>query len=70
VSGAGAARIPINVLDNRMESLSAFTAVGTTHLAIGLEFRAVVVMACDDDVVPLQTRIESAGRGCGSQSRV
>ncbi len=29
------------------------------HLAKGLEFRAVVVMACDDEVIPLQTRIES-----------
>ena len=30
------------------------------HLAKGLEFRAVVVMACDDEVIPLQSRIESA----------
>ncbi|MGH7125434.1 MAG: 3'-5' exonuclease, partial [Stellaceae bacterium] len=29
------------------------------HLAKGLEFRAVVVMACDDGVLPLQERIES-----------
>lgn len=29
------------------------------HLAKGLEFRAVVVAACDDDVLPLQARIES-----------
>ena len=29
------------------------------HLSKGLEFRAVVVMACDDDVVPLQSRIEA-----------
>jgi superfamily I DNA/RNA helicase len=29
------------------------------HLAKGLEFRAVAVMACDDEVVPLQERIES-----------
>jgi mRNA-degrading endonuclease RelE of RelBE toxin-antitoxin system len=34
-------------------------AVGTMHLAKGLEFRAVVVMACDDEVLPLQERIES-----------
>ena len=27
------------------------------HLAKGLEFRAVVVMACDDVVIPLQERI-------------
>lgn len=29
------------------------------HLSKGLEFRAVVVMACDDDAVPLQARIEA-----------
>jgi superfamily I DNA/RNA helicase len=29
------------------------------HLAKGLEFKAVAVMACDDDVLPLQSRIES-----------
>jgi len=29
------------------------------HLAKGLEFRAVVVMACDDEVIPLQSRIET-----------
>ena len=29
------------------------------HLAKGLEFRAVAVMACDDEVLPLQERIES-----------
>ena len=31
------------------------------HLAKGLEFRAVAVMACDDEVVPLQQRIEAVG---------
>jgi superfamily I DNA/RNA helicase len=29
------------------------------HLAKGLEFRAVAVMACDDEVIPLQERIET-----------
>ena len=29
------------------------------HLAKGLEFRAVVVMACDDEIIPSQTRIEA-----------
>jgi superfamily I DNA/RNA helicase len=29
------------------------------HLAKGLEFKAVVVMACDDDVLPLRSRVES-----------
>jgi superfamily I DNA/RNA helicase len=29
------------------------------HLAKGLEFRAVAVMACDDKVIPPQERIET-----------
>lgn len=33
----------------------------TMHEAKGLEFRAMVVMACDDEVVPLQERIEKVG---------
>lgn len=35
-------------------------ALGTMHLAKGLEYRAVAVMACDDDALPLQSRIEDA----------
>lgn len=31
------------------------------HLAKGLEFRAVAVMACDDEVIRLQERIETVG---------
>jgi superfamily I DNA/RNA helicase len=31
------------------------------HLAKGLEFRAVVVMACDDEIIPLQERVETVG---------
>ncbi|MCA0377697.1 MAG: UvrD-helicase domain-containing protein [Gemmatimonadetes bacterium] len=31
------------------------------HLAKGLEFRVVVVAACDEDVLPLQDRLETAG---------
>ncbi len=29
------------------------------HLAKGLEFKAVAVMACDDGVLPLQSRLEA-----------
>ena len=36
-------------------------AVGTMHLAKGLEFRAVVVAACDDEVLRSQARIERVG---------
>ena len=49
------------VLDDRVEAASGNVSIGTMHLSKGLEFRAVVVMACDDDVVPLQERIESVG---------
>ena len=30
------------------------------HLAKGLEFKAVLVMACDDEALPLQSRIDEA----------
>jgi type III restriction enzyme len=34
-------------------------AISTMHLAKGLEFRGVAVMACDDGVLPLEERIEA-----------
>lgn len=34
-------------------------SIATMHLAKGLEFRAVAVMACDDEIIPLQERIET-----------
>jgi superfamily I DNA/RNA helicase/mRNA-degrading endonuclease RelE of RelBE toxin-antitoxin system len=46
------------VLDENVEPAFGSVSVSTMHLAKGLEFRAVVVMACDDEVIPLQTRIE------------
>jgi len=33
--------------------------IGTMHLAKGLEFKAVAVMACDDGVLPLQARMDA-----------
>jgi superfamily I DNA/RNA helicase len=35
--------------------------IATMHMAKGMEFRSVVVMACDDEVIPLPSRIESVG---------
>jgi hypothetical protein len=32
-------------------------SIMTMHMAKGLEFRAVAVMACDDEILPLQERI-------------
>ncbi|AJX17589.1 3'-5' exonuclease [Burkholderia ubonensis] len=47
-------------LSERIEQSQGRIAIGTMHLAKGLEYKAVVVMACDDDVLPLQKRIVTA----------
>ena len=46
-------------LSDRVEEREGRISIGTMHLAKGLEFKAIVVMACDDDVLPLQDRIET-----------
>jgi len=53
------AEMQFKVLDEHVETASGYTSVSTMHLAKGLEFRAVVVMACDDEIIPSQARIES-----------
>ncbi len=50
---------PYQILDDNPEPTAGHVSVGTMHLAKGLEFRAVAVMACDDEVIPLQDRIET-----------
>lgn len=47
------------VLDDGAQAAAGQVTICTMHLAKGLEFRAVVVMACDDEVIPLQDRLES-----------
>jgi superfamily I DNA/RNA helicase len=54
-----AAGLPAKVLDDNVETTSGRISIGTMHLAKGLEFRAVAVMACDDEIIPLQERIET-----------
>ena len=51
--------LSFKVLDEHLETTSGYVSICTMHLAKGLEFRAVVVMACDDEVIPLQERIET-----------
>ena len=46
-------------LDADNYTVSGKISAATMHLAKGLEFKAVVVAACDDEVIPLQERIES-----------
>ncbi len=60
-SAAKAAGMPFKILDEHVETASGYLSISTMHLAKGLEFRAVVVMACDDEIIPLQERIETVG---------
>lgn len=59
-SAAGVAAVALS--DENAAGIDA-VAVGTMHLAKGMEFRAVAVMACDDEVLPLQSRIEAVADG-------
>ena len=53
------AEMSSNVLDENDQKRTDAVAISTMHLAKGLENRAVAVMACDDEVIPLQERIET-----------
>lgn len=53
--------MPCKLLDEHVESITGRMAVSTMHVAKGLEFRAVAVMACVDEVIPSQERIETLG---------
>jgi superfamily I DNA/RNA helicase len=48
-------------LDDDMQPSDEAIAIGTMHQAKGLEFRAVIVMACDEDVLPSLERLQTAG---------
>ena len=54
-----AAGLQFTLLDDHVQTTEGRVSISPMHLAKGLEFRAVVVMACDDEVIPLQERIES-----------
>ena len=59
-SALAKAGLPFKVLDDGVETSYGQVSISSMHLAKGLEFRAVAVMACDDEVIPLQARIETA----------
>ncbi|KIX11333.1 3'-5' exonuclease [Dethiosulfatarculus sandiegensis] len=50
---------PFITLDASVKTFKGKLSIGTMHLAKGLEFRAVAVMACDDEVIPSQSRIDT-----------
>jgi superfamily I DNA/RNA helicase/mRNA-degrading endonuclease RelE of RelBE toxin-antitoxin system len=49
------------ILDQRVEIKSDHVSIGTMHLAKGLEFKVVAVMACDEDILPSASRIAAIG---------
>ena len=49
------------ILDYDVQITNGSISLITMNLAKGLEFRSVIVMCCDDEVLPLQDRIESIG---------
>jgi len=55
------AEVPYQILDAQMKNHTGAVSVSTMHLAKGLEYRAVAVMACDDEVIPSQVRINTIG---------
>jgi superfamily I DNA/RNA helicase len=60
-TAVAAAGVAHTVLDEEAETTPGAVSISTMHLAKGLEFRAVAVMACDDEILPSQKRIESIG---------
>jgi superfamily I DNA/RNA helicase len=56
-----AAGLAASELTDSVEPKPGAVSIGPMHLAKGLEFKAVAVMACDESVVPLQSRVEAVG---------
>jgi superfamily I DNA/RNA helicase len=61
IEAVSEANLVARVLDARVDVKPGNVSVATMNLAKGLEFQAVAVMDCDDEVLPLQTRIEAVG---------
>jgi len=57
-AAADSASFPFKLLNENLKMVNNSASISTMHLAKGIELR-VVVMACDDEVLPLQERIES-----------
>ncbi|HDS1128924.1 TPA: UvrD-helicase domain-containing protein [Stenotrophomonas maltophilia] len=55
-----AAGLQGRVLGKDMATEEGFVSITTMHLAKGMEFRVVAVMACDDEIIPSQVRIGTA----------
>jgi len=49
-----------HTLSSQMTTQFGKISIGSMHLAKGLEFKSVFVMACDDEIIPNQARLEEA----------
>jgi superfamily I DNA/RNA helicase len=54
-------QLPYVILNNDMDIPIDKATIAVMHLAKGLEFCAVAVMACDAEIIPSQLRIEDMG---------
>ena len=54
----GAGEVPLE-LSHRVQDRTGRIAIGTMHLAKGLEFKVVFVMSCDEEVLPDQDRVDT-----------
>jgi superfamily I DNA/RNA helicase/mRNA-degrading endonuclease RelE of RelBE toxin-antitoxin system len=50
---------PFIILDDSDDVTGGHISVGSMHMAKGMEFKVVAVMACDEDILPLVSRISS-----------
>jgi mRNA-degrading endonuclease RelE of RelBE toxin-antitoxin system len=57
---AQGAAIPHRIIDETLKSERGHLTISTMHLAKGLEYRAVAIVAADDEVIPSQARIDNA----------
>ncbi|MBR8133316.1 UvrD-helicase domain-containing protein [Burkholderia ambifaria] len=58
LAAIAASGLVARVLGKDMATEEGFVSVTTMHLAKGMEFRVVAVMACDDEIIPSQARID------------
>ncbi len=49
-----------HIMDETLKTDHQCLAISTMHLAKGLEYRAVAIIAADDEVIPSQARVENA----------
>jgi hypothetical protein len=59
-AAVAAAGLAARQLTEQVEEASDRVSIGTMHFAKGLEFKLVIVMACDDEALPLQSRVDEA----------